>query len=89
MTTIKTDGMAPLQWHWMLRVVYEDRFEVAWGSAWCPNSAIAAAGAVLETFDEAEEGTHEEAIVHMWNPTTHQAGAVPLIPNPVYNAAAV
>ena len=86
---IKTDGMMPLKWKWMLRVTYSDRFEVAWGESWCPHTAIACASAVLESFDEDEDGVHEFAIVHMWNPTTRQSGRAPLVPNLGPDAAAV
>lgn len=75
--TIKTDGLMPLQWKWMLHIVYDDRFEVAHGAAWCPRSSVTCALAVMDTFDE--DDPHESAQLYAWNSATHEKVAVPLI----------
>ena len=69
-------------------MTYADRFDVVYGSAHCPAGAVQCASAALETFSDDDE-KHELAVVHMWNPTTKQCGAAPLIPNPGLDAPTV
>jgi hypothetical protein len=83
---IKTDGDNPLQWKWLLHVVYEDHYEVAYGAAWCPGSSASCAMTVLETMDEMP---HESAMVFVWNTKTHQRAAMPIVPRNAVNVPAV